>query len=126
MAIGLFLERFTPTKAWRVEACVPTINKSKVCSNEGKRIVTLLHTPVGVWLDGSGTPRRLIWEGRRYKVTDTPTPLEAFLDERVTHPPVGPLPGWRFQGTSDAGESRVFDIRYDRHGEGWTLLGAYE
>jgi hypothetical protein len=88
--------------------------------------VTLLHAPVAVWLDGSGTPRRLVWEGRRYKVTDTPTPLEAFLDERVTHPPAGSLPGWRFQGTNDAGESRVFDIRYDRHGDCWTLLGAYE
>lgn len=88
--------------------------------------MTLLHARVAVWFDGSGAPRRSVWDGRRYKVTDTATPLEAVLDERVTHPPAGSLPGWRFQGTDDAGESRVFDIRYDRDGQCWTLLGAYE
>jgi hypothetical protein len=64
---------------------ISTIIASNVCSEGWRRIVTLLHAPVAVWLDGSGVPRRLVWEGRRYKVTDTPTPTLSLTSASHIH-----------------------------------------
>src|SRR5690606_20117102 len=44
-----------------------------------------------LWFEG-GMPTRLVWQGRRWRVTDTPTAL-ADLVAGVTHPPA--LEGWR-------------------------------
>ncbi len=79
---------------------------------------------VTLWIDEHGVPRRMFWAGRRYQVTDTPTRLgaapELLLGPEFTHPP-SPLNGWRFQGTSDDGDSRVFDVRAAETG-GWELI----
>jgi hypothetical protein len=88
-------------------------------------MMSVVHSPetVTVWID-EGVPVRLVWRGARYLVTDTPTPLRARFDhEGMTHP-LEPMIGWRFQGTSDDGESFVFDV----HGSGrqeWRLVAVY-
>jgi hypothetical protein len=79
---------------------------------------------VTVWIDEDGAPSRMFWAGRRYRVTDTPTRLGPEpgwpLSPAMTQPP-SPLKGWRFQGTSDDGDARVFDVR--RTGSGaWELI----
>lgn len=81
-------------------------------------------TEIAVWTTPGGVPERLFWEGARYTVTDTPTPLEpnvAFL----THPPA-PAPAWRFQATSAGGRTFVFDVRLDVGRGRWQLLRAYD
>ena len=62
---------------------------------------------VTVWFEG-GVPYGLVWDGRHYRVTDTPTHLEDELAV-LTHPL--DIVGWRFQGTDDNEMSRMFDIR---------------
>ncbi|MCU1477846.1 MAG: hypothetical protein JWQ64_2539 [Subtercola sp.] len=68
-----------------------------------------------------GTPERLVWFGRRWRISDTPTELTEFL-YAITHPPA--LDGWRFQATNEDGESRVFDVARD--GDRWAVLRVYE
>lgn len=88
--------------------------------------MSILTTPdlVGVWLE-NGVPARLVWEGIRYLVTDTPTPIRgSFLNELMTHP-LEPVIGWRFQGTSEAGETHVFDVHALVRG-GWELVAVYD
>ena len=73
--------------------------------------MSLLHTEtVTVWCEG-GVPYGIVWAGRHYRVTDTPTHLEHHK-------------GWRFQGTDDDELSRIFDIR--KAGSGWELVNTYE
>lgn len=88
--------------------------------------MTVLNTPdvVSVWIE-NGVPARLVWQGIRYLVTDTPTPIRgSILHDLATHP-LEPVIGWRFQGTSAAGETHVFDV----HGTGrpeWRLVAVYD
>jgi len=61
-----------------------------------------------------GVPARLVWAGRRWRVSDTPSRLHArdmyYLGDRLTHLPDVWL-GWRFQAhPDDGGEARVFDV----------------
>jgi hypothetical protein len=66
-----------------------------------------------------------VWEGIRYVVSDTPTPIRgSFLDELMTHP-LEPVIGWRFQGTSDAGQTHVFDVHAAGRDE-WQLVAVYD
>lgn len=66
-------------------------------------------------------PTRMVYAGRRWRITDTPTRLRdsiwTALEER------GPLYGWRFQATDLSGESFVFDIYRDE--VGWHAHRAY-
>lgn len=80
-------------------------------------------TKVAVWLDDRGRPTRLIWDGERYRVTDTPTPREELV-LGLTHPPR--LEGWRFQGTRADGASKVFDVRHDDAQQEWELVAVYD
>lgn len=83
--------------------------------------MTLLHAvPVTVWCE-RGVPYGLVWEGRHYRVTDTPTRLEDEMSS-LTHPL--DLTGWRFQGTDDDERSRMFDIAL-REGV-WELLRTFD
>jgi hypothetical protein len=85
--------------------------------------MTLAGTTLTVWTGVRGIPERFVWDGTRYRITDMPTPLE--LDcAAITHPPVMPL-GWRFQGTSDTGETRMFDVMYHEGNQEWHLLHTY-
>lgn len=87
--------------------------------------MSVLHAAdtVTVWLDDSGCPTRLVWQGDRYQVTDTPT-LREDLVLGIMHPPR--VNGWRFQGTRDDGQSRVFDVRHDEARQEWELLTVYD
>ena len=77
-------------------------------------------TRLTIWFEG-GVPYGLVWEGRHYRVTDTPTHLEDEVSG-LTHPL--DLVGWRFQGTDDDDRSRMFDIR--QIGGEWTVVRVYE
>lgn len=70
-------------------------------------------------------PTRLVWRGRRWTVTDTPTPLYATHDipALITHPPTLRV-GWRFQATDDGGDTLVVDVL--REGDGWIVARTYE
>lgn len=71
---------------------------------------------VGVRVDGGGLPDRLEWNGRRYRVSDRPTVWTLGLT----------IGGWRFQGTDDAGDSRVFDVSCDGDRDQWRLIAVYD
>jgi len=67
-------------------------------------------------------PARMVYGGRRWRVTDTPTRLRdsiwsASLSERRG------LYGWRFQATDEAGESFVFDVYKGE--DDWHVHRAY-
>ena len=70
----------------------------------------LMETRITVWFE-SDVPYGLVWEGKHYRVTDTPTRLENSS-------------GWRFQGSDDDDLTRIFDIV--RVGPGWEMLRVYE
>ena len=80
--------------------------------------------PVAVWLD-AGQPSRLVWRGRRFQVSDTPTPIRQQSDfYGATHSPER-LVGFRFQGTDSDGTSYIFDV----HGSastGWQVVAYYD
>ena len=78
---------------------------------------------VAVWLDDAGAPVRIVLNGRRYRVTDHPTPLDDLVIG-ITHPPAAPL-GWRFQATDESGEARVFDVQFQPAEGQWTLIRSY-
>jgi hypothetical protein len=84
--------------------------------------MSLLHdTQLTVWFE-QAVPYGLVFEGRHYRVTDTPTRLE---DEVLgtTHPL--PVTGWRFQATDDDDRARMFVIH--RRGDGgWVLARVYD
>ena len=108
--------------------------------------MTRVDERVTVWVSDEGVPQRLVWRACRFRVSDTPTRLlptppgqliqqgqtvqpgwqvEAAFDPAITHPPAL-SEAWRFQGTSEAGESHVFDVSRDPWGESWRLLRMYE
>jgi hypothetical protein len=81
------------------------------------------HETVTVWSVDS-RPSRLLWRGIRYRVTDTPTALYDYIVEAPTHP-LEPRIGWRFQGTSQTGETHVFDVHQSGRQE-WELVAVYD
>ena len=85
--------------------------------------MTLVSTTITVWTDVNGIPQRFVWEGARYRVTDTPTPL-VFEPWQVTHPAAMPN-GWRLQGTNGSGESLIFDLVERTAGSEWHALHTY-
>jgi hypothetical protein len=74
-------------------------------------------------VDGDAVPVLLFWRGVRYTVSDVPTRLEDLV-LGLTHLPC--VAGWRFQGTSPAGDSRVFDVRRTPGGDEWELVRSYQ
>jgi hypothetical protein len=84
-------------------------------------IMSLLSGVTVVPLLVAGVPDRIFWNGRRYVVTDTPTPLEEPM-YALTHPL--DYTGWRFQGTDRDGVSRMFEIAL-RAGN-WELVRVYD
>ncbi|WP_345375647.1 hypothetical protein [Frondihabitans cladoniiphilus] len=95
--------------------------------------MTRVDERVTVWVSEQGVPQRLVWRAERFRVTDTPTRLsptfpgwqvEAAFDVAITHPPT-PTEAWRFQGTSETGDTLVFDVSRDPWGQQWRLLRTY-
>ena len=67
-------------------------------------------------------PERMLYAGRRWRVSDTPTRLRESV--WTTSPGRTPgLYGWRFQATDERGESFVFDVF--RSEDGWHVHHAY-
>lgn len=67
-------------------------------------------------------PSRMLYAGRRWRVTDVPTRLTS----RVWELPIEGhrhMFGWRFQATDDEGESFVFDLYRAEHD--WHVHRAY-
>ncbi|MRG60675.1 hypothetical protein GE115_12465 [Agromyces sp. CFH 90414] len=86
----------------------------------------VLTDPVAVWFAPSGAPVRIFWRGRRWRVSDTATPLSAepeFVPGTITHPPANCV-GWRFQVTDANGETHVVDLV--GADASWTVTRAYE
>jgi hypothetical protein len=96
---------------------------SNTVSNVGGKNVALVEGAVAIWTGVDGVPERIVWAGLRYRITDTPTPLEAD-NAPITHPMMEPI-GWRFQGTTESGESRMFDVLFSEAREEWLLLHTY-
>ncbi|MGY6497002.1 MAG: DUF6504 family protein [Microcella sp.] len=86
-----------------------------------------------VWSDDAGRPLRLIWRGRRWRVTDRPTVITApvswwwRLDPDGVDLDLAPAEcaGWRFQATGERGETRVFDIRDTGDPRRWLVVKTY-
>jgi hypothetical protein len=79
----------------------------------------------------NGVPARLVWEGRRYKVNDTPTRLSADeMFDLLQHPAIThPLPtwtGWRFQAVGPDKLAVMFEVREGVDGGPWHLLRAFD
>jgi hypothetical protein len=85
--------------------------------------MTLLDKAVTVWTSAQGVPERFVWEGERFQVTDTPTPLE-FEIGLITHVTAIPV-GWRLQGTDEHGDSLMFDIGQFAGGREWHVIRTY-
>lgn len=94
--------------------------------------MSLVREFVELWTNDVGLPQRLVWRGRRYRVTDTPTTLVGECDwwAPIAHHDVSPgraplqIAGWRFQATSDDGETHVFDVQ--RHDDRWRLVRVFD
>jgi hypothetical protein len=86
--------------------------------------MSLVGTTVTLWTDVHGVPEGFVWDGKRYRVTDTPTPLDFDL-ALITHLLAIPT-GWRFQGTDESGDSLVFDIACYADAREWHVVRIYE
>ncbi|MCP1428195.1 hypothetical protein J3D45_000693 [Microbacterium foliorum] len=69
-------------------------------------------------------PVRMVFAGRRWRVTDTPTRLRHSIWSAPTEQQHAGLYGWRFQGADDDGQSLVFDVF--RGEGGWHVHRSYE
>ena len=75
---------------------------------------------VPIWMVDD-IPARMVYAGRRWRITDVPTRLRDSIwgaggDRR-------PLYGWRFQATDTTGECFVFDVFPEE--SGWNVHRAY-
>jgi len=89
---------------------------------------------IKVWTTETGSPERLVWRSRRFRVTDTPTALVGTSDwwkpfephtYGIGHPPLD-IAGWRFQATADDGESHIFDVSPAEEQGRWQLLRIFD
>lgn len=95
--------------------------------------MTEVDESVNVWTTEEGVPTRLVWRARRFRVTDTPTVWAATCAWWRPFEPheyaVGSVPrqigGWRFQATSDGGDSYVFDVSHDGSCDRWSLVRIF-
>jgi hypothetical protein len=79
---------------------------------------------VTVWW-AEGEPSRIVWQGRRWRVTDQPTRLTGtpeFLPAPLTHAPERTF-GWRFQASADDGAVLVVDVVRD--GDAWNVVRVW-
>jgi hypothetical protein len=74
-----------------------------------------------LWLVND-VPARMIYNGRRWRVTDTPTRLRESVWSAPLEHHHG-LYGWRFQATDPDGESVVFDVY--RTEDDWHVHRSY-
>jgi len=70
-----------------------------------------------------GVPARMVYAGKRWRITDTPTRLRHSVWEAPRASSLG-LYGWRFQGTDEDGLSLIFDVYKGE--DGWHVHRAYD
>ncbi|MCT1365051.1 hypothetical protein [Microbacterium sp. p3-SID131] len=68
-------------------------------------------------------PTRMVFAGRRWRVTDTPTRLRDSIWAAPFEESRG-LYGWRFQATDSDCQSLVFDVFQDA--DGWHVHHTYD
>jgi hypothetical protein len=88
----------------------------------------VMERAIAVWFVNE-TPVRLVWEGQRFRVNDTPTPLrpeDILWHPAITHPPKASWLGWRFQAVDEHGNAAVFDIRQFETGPHWQLVAVHD
>ncbi|WP_419818856.1 hypothetical protein [Glaciibacter flavus] len=96
--------------------------------------MTRMHEPVAVWTSRTGEPQRIVWRSQRYRVNDHPTALVGTCDwwAPLAYGELGygraplQIDGWRFQASTDDGETHVFDVRHDDAEQGWSLLRVFD
>lgn len=74
-----------------------------------------------IWFEGD-IPTRMVYAGRRWRVTDMPTRLRDSVWSIAPGVRRG-FYGWRFQATDEGDESFVFDV-YPAE-DGWHVHHAY-
>jgi hypothetical protein len=83
---------------------------------------TTLGHEASLWLVND-VPARMVYGGRRWRVTDVPTRLRESVWSVPLESRSGTY-GWRFQATNEGGSTFVFDIyRGEDH---WHVHRAYE
>ncbi len=88
--------------------------------------ISTTRSAVALWFV-DGTPDRLVHDGTRWRVTDTPTEMwhePAFVPALITHPPQQ-FVGWRFQATDGVGTTHMFEVLRDGAGQ-WVLGRVYD
>jgi hypothetical protein len=97
-------------------------------------VMTRVDESVMVWVSDDGVPQRIVWRTQRFRVSDEPTRLSAtfpgwqideVFDPAITHPPEQ-RESWRFQATSERGETHVFDVSREPYNARWRLLRTYD
>lgn len=87
-----------------------------------------MYPDIAVWF-ANDKPVRVIWEGQRFRVNDTPTPLspeDIWWHPAITHSPRSSWCGWRFQAVDEAGAAAVFDIRQFETQSFWQLIAVHD
>ncbi len=87
-----------------------------------------------VWADPDGRPMRLVWGGRRWRVSDQPTVITEPVswwrrldpDARSLHLAPRTCTGWRFQATADDGRTCVLDVRDEGDPARWFVAKVYD
>ncbi|MGO2746211.1 hypothetical protein [Microbacterium sp.] len=77
---------------------------------------------VTLWLVDD-VPVRMVYAGRRWRITDTPTRFRHSIWTAPRESSTG-LYGWRFQGTNEDGLSLIFDVY--KAEDGWHVHRAYD
>lgn len=85
-------------------------------------VTKIIEQSATIWMVND-VPARMVYAGRRWRITDTPTRLtgsiwSAPLEQRHE------LHRWRFQGTNDTGDSSIFDVY--RAEDGWHVHRSYD
>lgn len=75
---------------------------------------------VHIWTD-SGTPSRLVWSDRRYRIVAAEPVRSATVHDALTHP-VERLVGWLIVAVSDQDPSEVRSMQLQSVGTGWVLI----
>lgn len=70
----------------------------------------------------NGAPACMIYAGKRWRVTDTPTRIRESVWAAPLEEPAR-MYGWRFQGTAPDGQSFVFDVF--RAADDWHVHAIY-
>ncbi|MFJ3395303.1 hypothetical protein [Leifsonia aquatica] len=75
---------------------------------------------VHLW-DDAGVPARLVWAGRRYRVTRADPVRRSSHHDALTHP-AEQLVGWALVAFAEANPAEMRALQLQRAGAGWVLV----